>query len=74
MPNDDLTLDERNEFEEELAAIRAATEAIERAARLVEKRGLKERAHKLRGLAQSADAQVYLLLQDWEGQKGDRAA
>ena len=65
MKIDDLTLDEKAEFSEELAHIAAARTHLEEAAKKLEGRGYGDRSHRLRGLSQAVDAQIYLLMQDW---------
>jgi hypothetical protein len=66
---DDFTPEELEEFGEVFEELDRAKAAAERAAQLLERRGYGERAHKVRGLTQSADAQKYLLVQDWELRK-----
>lgn len=63
---EDLTLEEREEFKAEIEDLRTAVESLERCAERLEGRNNSERAHRLRGLAQSVDAQVYLIIQDGE--------
>ncbi len=73
---DDMTAEEKQEFGEVFAEIDSARDGLERAAKQLEGRGYDARAHKLRGVAQSADAQKYLLVQDWRAGavEGNRAA
>lgn len=65
----DLTVEEVAEFGDIFADLDSARASMELAAQKLVQRGYRERAHKLLGAAQSADAQKYLLIQDWEAKK-----
>jgi N-methylhydantoinase A/oxoprolinase/acetone carboxylase beta subunit len=62
----DLTVEEVAEFGDIFAELDHAKARLEVAAQKLAQRGYKERAHKVLGLTQAADAQKYLLVQEWE--------
>lgn len=64
MESNDLTTDEVAEFGDVFAELDLAKAHLELAAQKLATRGYAERASKVLGTAQAADAQKYLLLQD----------
>jgi hypothetical protein len=64
--NHDFTTDEIAEFGDIFAEINQAKAHLELAAQKMVERGYRERAHKTLGASQVADAQMYLLIQDWK--------
>lgn len=71
----DLTTEEREEFGEEIAAVDAALDHLEVAAKGLDAKGYPVRGHKLRNDAADAKAQIYLLMQDRRDRKaGEKRA
>lgn len=65
----DFSVEEVAEFGDVFADLDSARASLELAAQKLAKRGYPERAHKVLGAAQAADAQKYLLIQDWQAKK-----
>jgi hypothetical protein len=65
----DFTTEEVAEFGDVFAELNQARAHLERAAQMMAARGYPNRAHKVLGAAQAADAQKYLLVQDWQERK-----
>lgn len=73
MDNHDFTTEEVAEFGDVFADLDQAKTHLELAAQKLATRGYPDRAHKVLGAAQVADAQKYLLVQDWRQTPGKAA-